>query len=193
LRELVLSDGLKKINQGAFHECTSLEHITIPATLIEISMFVFWGCTNLREVVIVNEKVQIGDNAFYNCTSLERFKFPSLSTRLNNVIRAGQRDIEAKMDDILAVEWRGEELIVAAVRRERDNRGRMEIIAEVDKGKLTTGKRLIRHYEIREATTMFELALWKAKIDQAEGASTDRGACRIEVPGPVKDAILQCL
>ena len=194
LREVVLSDGLKKINQGVFNGCSSLENITIPSTVIKIGIFVFWGCTNLREVVIVNEKVQIGNNAFYNCTLLERFSFPSLSTRLNNVIRAGQRDIEAKMDDITAVEWRGEELIIAAVRRERDNRGRMEIIAEVDKGKLTTVKGLIRHYEIKEATTLFELALWKTKIDQCLiPSSADRAACRIEVPGPVKDAILQYL
>ena len=53
--------------------------------------------------------------------------------------------------------------------------------------------RLIKYYEIKEATTLFELALWKANIDQAEGASINRGVCRIDVPGPVKDTILQHL
>ena len=52
---------------------------------------------------------------------------------------------------------------------------------------------LITYYEVKEATTLFELALWKSKIEQAVGDSTDRGACRGEVPGPVKDMILQYL
>ena len=50
----------------------------------------------------------------------------------------------------------------------------------------------IKYYEMKEATTIFELALWKAKIDQGED-DVFRPACRIEVPGPVKGAILQYL
>ena len=50
----------------------------------------------------------------------------------------------------------------------------------------------IKHHEMKEATTIFELALWKAKIDQGED-DVFRTACRIEVPGPVKDCILQYL
>ena len=42
---------------------------------------------------------------------------------------------------------------------------------------------------------LFELALWKAKIDQVDDVDeiTSRDAYRIEVPGPVKDTILQYL
>ena len=53
---------------------------------------------------------------------------------------------------------------------------------------------LIVYYEMKEATIIVELALWKAKIDQTdENNPADRDVCRIEVPGPVKDAILQYL
>lgn len=55
---------------------------------------------------------------------------------------------------------------------------------------------MILYYLEREATTLFELALWKAKIIQAEEANDDdinRDACRIDVPGPVKETILQYL
>ena len=138
----------------------------------------------------------IDQRAFRDCISLERFSFPSLLSRLDNIIQAGQRDIEAKIDDIPAVEWRSGELVIPAVRREVEHRweiGRMESLAELDKGKLGNIVRLIRYYEIKEATTLFELALWKSKINQAEGAITDRGACRVEVPGPVKETILQYL
>jgi len=53
---------------------------------------------------------------------------------------------------------------------------------------------LIKYYEIKEATTLFELALWKAKLDQVkDGVFRTRDECRIAVPGPVKDAIIQYL
>ena len=52
----------------------------------------------------------------------------------------------------------------------------------------------IKYYEMKEATTLFELALWKAKIDQVDEADRrDRDKCRVDVPGPVKDTILQYL
>jgi len=52
--------------------------------------------------------------------------------------------------------------------------------------------RLIAYYEMKEGTTIFELALWKAQIESAEN-SVNRKACRINVPGLVKDAIIQYL
>ena len=60
--------------------------------------------------------------------------------------------------------------------------------------KLAKVKGLIAFYEMKEATIIFELALWKSRIDQADLSSpSDRRACRTEVPGPVKDTILQYL
>ena len=100
------------------------------------------------------------------------------------------------MDDIPAVEWRDGELSIPSVRREIENRlwGGRDTLVELDKEKLDKIKGLITYYEIKEATTLFELALWKAKIDQADISNpTYRTACRIDVPGPVKDTILQYL
>ena len=53
--------------------------------------------------------------------------------------------------------------------------------------------KLISYYEMKEATSLFELALWKAKIDQVDDVVelASRDASRIEVPGPVKAKILQ--
>lgn len=51
------------------------------------------------------------------------------------------------------------------------------------------------HYncdDLKEATTLFELALWKFKIDSSD-ESVDRADCRVEVPGPVKDTLFQYL
>ena len=189
LREVLLNEGIKKVKEHAFQNCRSLQCITLPSTISKIDDFAFIGCNNLREVVLHNEEVHIDDQAFYNCTSLESFKFPNLSTRLDNIIQAGQRDIDAKMDDISAIEWRSGELIIPSVRREIEEPWGMEIIAEIDYEKLYKIVRLIRYYEIKEATTLFELAVWKAQIDISN--PTNREACRVDIPGPVKDTILQ--
>ena len=99
------------------------------------------------------------------------------------------------MDNISAVEWRGGELSIPAIREQKERPwGIVETLVKVNKEKLDKIIRLITYYEIKEATTLFELALWKAKIDQADISNpTDRAACQIEVPGPVKDTILQYL
>jgi len=197
LRELVLSDGMKKIGLNVLVGCSSLENISIPSTVVEIGNYAFSGCSNLREAVIHNEGVQIGNGAFDNCTSLERFKFPGLSTRLDNVIRAGQRGIEAKLDDIHAVEWRDGVLTLPATPRQVEDRWgfAMESLVKVDEETLNKVKVLVVYYEMKEATTLFELALWKARIDEAadDVEPANRDTWRIEVPGPVKDAIMQYL
>ena len=185
--------SIRRIGEYAFGDCTSLERITIPPTVIEIEEYAFNNCTNVREVVLYDEKIQIGNKAFNRCSSLERFSFPSLSNRLNYVIKAGHTDIEPKMDDIPAVEWRSGELSIPTMRREIEIRLWNDVV-KVDKEKLNKVKRLIAYYEKKEATTLFELALWKATIDQADSDDNiDRVAHRIEVPGPVKDTVLQYL
>ena len=198
LREVVLKEGVKTIKQQAFHGCTSIERITIPLTVTEMEQYAFLDCNSLREVVIHNEEVQIdAKSSFRGCTSLERFSFPDLYTRLENIIQAGQRDIEAKIDDTQAVVWRGGELSIPAVRREVENRlwRRVDTVVEVDEEKLNKVKRLIAYYEKKEATTIFELALWRSNMYQADITNpvSDREACRIEVPGPVKETVLQFL
>jgi len=197
LREVVLNDGIRTMGDNAFYNCTSLECITLPSTIIEIGNEAFRDCTELREVAL-HKEVQIRETSFIECSSLERFKFPGLSARLDNIIQVGQRGIEAKLDDISAVEWRGGELVIPSVRREIEEyigSGMVEpiVVVEVDKGKLNKIKGLITYHEIKEATTLFELALWKAKIDQAEEAMTSTEVYRVEVPGPVEDTILQYL
>jgi len=70
----------------------------------------------------------------------------------------------------------------------------VEIAVEINNVRLDEIVSLIVYYEMKEATTLFELALWKARIDQTDMSNpADRTASRIEVPGPVKDTILQYL
>ena len=96
------------------------------------------------------------------------------------------------MDDIPAVEWRAGELVIPTVSQEIEFPLWRRTLTDSYKVKLDKIVRLIRYYEIKEATTLFELALWKAMINQTDiSSSAGRVAYRIEAPGPVKDTILQ--
>ena len=203
LREVVLK-GVTKIGQEAFAGCESMESITLPPTITEMGSKTFGQCTGLKEVVLepasfVYTSKPVWYTAFYGCSSpfygcssLERIKFLSLSRYLDIIIQVygPYAEVVRKVDEVRGlVNRRGSELYMSP---EVTRRGDDWSAALVSLGKII---KLVVYYLEREATTLFELALWKAKIDQAEEASDNinRDACRIDVPGPVKDAILQYL
>jgi len=167
----------------------------------------FQHCNSLIEVLI-NESIQeLGANSLIvgklplkelrlpllDCRNLRRFKFASLSARLENIIKRGYwSEIEDKVDAIDGVVERsgsGELFISRAVIRQ----GNDNTWATVQRC-LNQIARLISYYEMKEVTSMVDLALWKCKISQASAiSSSDREACRIDMPGPAKDVILQYL
>ena len=193
IREVVLNDELQTIGLAAFSSCTSLEHITIPSTVTEIGVDTFYYCISLREVGLHEGIQKIHPRAFERCSSLEIFKFPSLSTRLDNIIQAGQTEAEDKIDHINnrgTVERRGSEMFIS------------DVVSWVQvpnwwipiKSRIGRIDQLITYYELKEATTLLELAMWKSKMNQAEvKPSTNRDVYRIDIPGPVKNNILQYL
>ena len=191
LYKAVLNEGLTKIGLYAFRECQSLESITLPSTLTEINKYAFADCTKLREVVMNDELHEIASTVFQNCTSLAWFKFPSIATRITTMIYA-RATIYYKIKKIPTIKW-GDGIKIPGKRQQKHNPWMKSITeVELDREKLDKVVRLIEYYELQVATTLFELALWKANLNQAERASDlNREAYRIEVPGPVKDTILQ--
>lgn len=140
-------------------------------------------CIRLKEVTLHDGIQRIGDRAFHNCSLLERFTF--ISPRLTNIIQTGHwADIEIKINNIHGVaERRGGEVLISGTAMGRLSFIIMRIAA------------LISFYEVKEATSMLELALWKSRIDQVDGHVTRnrQNALRMDMPGPVKDTILQYL
>ena len=195
LRQLTLNEGLQKIEVKAFEGCASLEVVGLPSTLTVIRRNAFGQCINLR-VVTLHEGLKgtmIEKNIFQN-SSLESFKFDHTSARLNNIIQSGHWvDIERKIDNIPHVEWSGSELLISVSATDINMAWTWWVTV---KERLDPVIKLITYYETKDVTSLFELALWKAKIDQVEDTNTQgrrRDACRIDVPGPVKDVILQYL
>ena len=191
LMEVVMNEGLQKIGVGAFDSCTSLSSIKLPSTITGVSIGAFQSCSNLREVVVLRGMPLNGFLAFSNCTALERFTFPTISARVDNLIQTGYWEaIENEVDEVRGVvEWSGGELFVSAQAMGNWNRVRALNRVREDLGKLDTW---ISRYELKEATSLLELALWKFKLDQVDKANPiPRKKCRMDVPGPVKDIILQ--
>ena len=185
LREVLFNDGLQKIGIGTFWNCTSLESINLPSSLVEISKLAFRSCSNLREVEMKGVPQNVKSDAFYNCAALERFLFPTISYRLENLIQTDHwEDLGDKVNEVRGVvQWESDKLFVSTAHNWNGTRRDLGRIA-----------RLVSYYELKEATTAFELAMWKYKLDQAdETNTTNRDAYRIDVPGPVKDTMLQYL
>ena len=193
LREVVFNEDLKKIGKAAFAGCVHLQCIRLPSTLNEIGECAFDNCTNLRKVELHEGLPTIASSSFVNCFLLETFKFPSLSTRLETIVHC-RAQVENNIDEVRGpLERNGAELFITAAAigvssrnwRVASNWDTLRAILDQIVGWIT-------YYEIKDATTQFELALWKANMNQATNTAR-REAYRIEVPGPVKNAILQYL
>ncbi len=77
-------DGLpvRKVNEAAFIECSSLKSVRFPHTLREIGARAFVDCLQLTNVTFEAGVATIGDFAFSNCVSLASITFPKSLSRL---------------------------------------------------------------------------------------------------------------
>ena len=157
--------------------------------------------------MILNEGLQkIGEFAFSGCTSLQTFTIPTLSTRLNDIIQTRHwRDANDKINEVRGVVERGDnELFIPAAAMEDDDEEDDDEEEEDEENSSWEAVRqnldriinVIRHYEKKEATSLFELALWKLKIDLLDNGDKDDDECRKDCRthlGPVMDTFLQYL
>ena len=215
LREVVFNEGIKKIGTKSFEYCHSLESITLPSSITSIGNSAFCSCNSLR-VTVLNERIQkLEDFAFFTCEMLrevvllgegvyhmgryvfspyplESFKLPCLSSRLESIIEeSNQRKIIMnKINAIREVERSNSELLIPA---RYYNRANWKVVREIIDKIIS----VLDYYEVKEATTTIELAFWKAGIqcraEEIKHNDIDRRGCCIDVPGPVKDTILQYL
>ena len=175
LKRVVLNDGLKQIGHDAFRGCTSLDSITFPSTVTKIGNRAFKNCSGLKENIYtrsgVDYTIDYGLNHFRGCPVAVR------KYRLTNIVEISHlKELEKKIDAIdgSTIQVRDGYLIVPlpqAIRLQS-----MEKVVD-----------LLRYYEIKETTTLIELALWKAMIGQTE----EEDHCHVELPGPAKHLILK--
>ena len=70
VKTLTIGNGVTRIGNHAFQDCTNLAAVTIADSVTEIGEFAFSGCTSLAAVTIPQKVTRIEDGAFYGCTSL---------------------------------------------------------------------------------------------------------------------------
>ena len=116
-------------------------------------------------------------------------------SRLKALVQTGYwEEIDDKVNEIRGhfVERSGNEMFVPAAIMGEDTSNWSRVRECLNKL-----VRLISYYEIKQGTSIFELALWKFKLDQVGNVDradpATRNKCRTGVPGPVKDIILQYL
>lgn len=74
VKEIILPDSLREINNRAFYGCSSLTKITLPDSLREIGERVFDNCSNLRDIYYGNPNPQsysydfVPDEVYKNAT-----------------------------------------------------------------------------------------------------------------------------
>lgn len=174
---VVLNEGLQKIGKYAFCNCycASLSSVTIPSSVTEVDIAAFKSC-NLREVVFHGVPREIGNDAFINCTSLERFTFPTISTRLDNLIQTGHwEEIENEVNEVRGVVERSGGDLFMSTQTMRGGRNWDAVRNDIDKI-----IRVISYYELKEATSILEVALWKFKIDESSSSrrSSGQSSCK---------------
>ena len=185
LRDVVFNEGLQKIGDYAFDQC-AVRNITIPSTVTEIGSYAFSRCSNLHILVLNEDIPKVGRMSFHMCTSLFEMTFPRISSRLNNIIQVGRYPgVYATIDEASGVVRRRDSELFCRLMLYDDEWVRVK--QSIDK--IIS---LIGYYEIKEATTLFELALWKTQFDQVDDiVPANRDEFRVDVPGPVKDTILE--
>ena len=80
---------VKTIGSYAFRNCTSLENIKLPSTLLSIQSSAFNGCSSLKSIIIPDSVTSISQSVFANCTSLISFSFPANITRISQSLFQG--------------------------------------------------------------------------------------------------------
>ena len=86
---VVIAEGTKIVEDGAFDGYKALATITIPNSVTSIGENSFYKCTSLSGITIPNSVTSIGDSAFYKCTSLSEITIPSSVKTMGDRVFAG--------------------------------------------------------------------------------------------------------
>lgn len=74
---VVIPDGVTKIGEVVFSDCTELTSIEIPSSVTSIGYGAFSLCTSLKNIKIPNSVTEIGNRVFFGCTSLKNIDIPN--------------------------------------------------------------------------------------------------------------------
>jgi hypothetical protein len=88
-----IQDGVTRIGNFAFWNCSSLTSITIPNLVTTIGSGALGGCHRLTSITLPNSVTTIGNSAFSGCRSLTSITIPNSVTSIGDVAFADCRSL----------------------------------------------------------------------------------------------------
>lgn len=89
LKNISISNSIKKIDSRAFMDCKYLLNVNFPYSLTEIGERAFSGCNNLTSIILPESITTIEDGLFSDCESLKEIKLPNGITKIGDCAFAG--------------------------------------------------------------------------------------------------------
>ena len=181
LSELEL-DKLEIIGYGAFSYCESIRTINVPS-IRSVDRMAFQRCLALTDAVFGQNLESIERNAFFNCTALRRIVIPLKDNLIidnlafnncENFSRVDTLDegIRKTITSLHLESWRNEMLEeMNIINQTLPNTSALQKAGAIQQWSTRVLGR-IEHYKgehqtlLKEAMTLLELALWKAKVDE---------------------------
>ena len=80
---------MTEIDSETFFDCSSLNNVVIPDSVVSIDYEAFYGCSSLKSIVIPDSVTSIGNSVFYNCSSLTEITIPAGVKSLGSGIFSG--------------------------------------------------------------------------------------------------------
>ena len=87
--DLVIPEGVTKINNYAFSTFKFLNSVSLPSTLQEIGDYCFSDCTGIKEINIPGNVKKLGNGTFSDCTGIEEITLPNTLNELGNNVFSG--------------------------------------------------------------------------------------------------------
>lgn len=191
LLDLELPENLREIGEEAFRRCNSLAAVKLPSNLDVLGRQAFHGCEDLEEVIIPsgNKRIGIGYKSFGSCTALKRIVIP-----LNVQLLSTNHQIFDSCDQLTSINITGVSKIVSSLTIEKwkneintEMKRINSILPKIKHGPKTTrmetwmetvhfkieGYKLEHNRLMKEAMSLLEMALWKAKLE-ADGFTTKK-------------------
>ena len=217
LAEVKLNEGLRVIGAGAFRDCTALQSVTIPSTVTKLGYQAFSGCSDLSEVIFLGGE-RLLDHEFLNqcllceegminierlhvmiagypypfheCRKLSAVKLSvsrALCERMVRLLPESRLSVLERIRNLPRLELMQDGAILACFPV-------VSIPVNVQDTNLETARSLhrilqsIAYHELKEASIVIELAIWKSRIDVDRRERTD---CRVSIPDPAKILIME--
>eukprot|EP00984_Skeletonema_dohrnii_P017301 scaffold7856_cov72-Skeletonema_dohrnii-CCMP3373.AAC.5 len=216
LTDVKFGDKLETIGKWAFDECTSLVHLKLPF-IITVKSGAFKYCKALTSIELSVRLETIELNAFYGCERLRHIAIPLkrdlflFDPRRHKYTQFGDCDLLTTVDLVggthnktlssLHMEsWRTEMIeeinrinqVLPNIDRQRKTAAIKEwMVSVIDK----MGHYKAEHHRyVKEAVTLLELALWKAKLDEKDenGAAGRSKKVKLDAESARKEKRVTC-